>query len=80
MKKFIYKNKKVVIIISLVLFILFIIVLKIIINKDNNDTIVQEDNEWCFSYRDKQDHLHLGQFPTYEKALKVAQDDIDFYG
>ena len=42
--------------------------------------IVQEDDEWCFSYRDKQDHLHLGQFPTYEKALQVAQDDIDFYG
>ena len=45
MKKFIYKNKRAVLTIFFVSFFTLIIMLKIIINKDNNTTIVEENEE-----------------------------------
>ena len=38
--------------------------------------LTEEDGEYCFSY-EIGNHLYLGQFKTYEKALEVAKRDIE---
>ena len=38
--------------------------------------IIEEDGDYCFSYQ-VANHLYLGQFKTYEKALEVAMKDIE---